>query len=47
MSPDPTNIEIGSVAPDMELESNRGALVRLSDYRSRKLVVLYFIREFN
>lgn len=39
-------IEVGSVAPDFTLESSDGTVVRLSDYRDRKHVVLYFMREF-
>jgi AhpC/TSA family len=39
-------INIGSPAPDFSLESNTGILVRLSEYRGRANVVLYFMREF-
>jgi len=40
------DLEVGSVAPDFSLESSDGTIVRLSDYRNRKHVVLYFMREF-
>ena len=39
-------INIGSPAPDFSLESNTAILVRLSEYRGRANVVLYFMREF-
>jgi peroxiredoxin Q/BCP len=34
-------IDVGSIAPDFELESDSGQTVRLADYRGRR-VVLYF-----
>lgn len=34
-------IDVGSVAPDFELEADSGQTVRLADYRGRR-VVLYF-----
>lgn len=34
-------VEVGQIAPDFELTSDRGEKVRLSDFRGRK-VVLYF-----
>jgi peroxiredoxin Q/BCP len=48
--PPPTNnpdenmkrIEIGDVAPDFELPAQTGQRVRLSDYRDKQVVVLYF-----
>ncbi len=46
MTDDMTDINVGSVAPDFSLESNNGAFVRLSEYRGRSNVVLYFMREF-
>ncbi len=39
-------VRIGSPAPDFTLESNAGEEVTLSNYRGRKAVVLYFMREF-
>jgi peroxiredoxin len=47
MSTGAAAVQVGSVAPDFSLESNRGSIVKLSDYRERKYVVLYFMREFN
>lgn len=46
MPDDGMEIKIGSVAPDFNLESSDGTVVHLSDYRNRKHVVLYFMREF-
>ena len=46
MTDDTTEINVGSPAPDFRLESNGGAIVRLSEYRGRAHVVLYFMREF-
>ena len=46
MPDDGMEIEAGSVAPDFALESNDGTVVHLTDYRNRKHVVLYFMREF-
>lgn len=37
---------VGSPAPDFCLESDGGAMVRLSEYQGRANVVLYFMREF-
>ncbi len=34
------------VAPDFELEDTQGNLVRLSDYRGQKYIVLVFLRGF-
>lgn len=36
----------GEIAPDFELEAVNGNLVRLSDFRDNKLVVLVFLRGF-
>ena len=47
MSTDAADVEVGSAAPDFSLESNSGNSVRLSDYRGRRHVVLYFMREFS
>lgn len=46
MFDDATEVNVGSLAPDFRLESNGGAIVRLSEYRGRAHVVLYFMREF-
>lgn len=37
---------VGSPAPDFSLESNGGTIVRLSEYRERAHVIVYFLREF-
>ena len=46
MLDDVTEVNVGSFAPDFGLECNEGAIVRLSEYRGRAHVVLYFMREF-
>jgi peroxiredoxin len=46
MKNDATEVSVGSPAPDFRLESNGGTMVRLSEYRGRAHVVLYFMREF-
>ena len=46
MSDDGTEVNVGSLAPDFGLESDGGAIVRLSEYRGRAHVILYFMREF-
>src|SRR5688572_10400730 len=40
-------IEAGAAAPDFSLESSEKSVIRLSDYRGQKHVVLYFMREFS
>jgi peroxiredoxin len=46
MENDAAEVTVGSLAPDFRLESSEGAFVRLSQYRGRAHVVLYFMREF-
>ena len=46
MGNEATGVEVGSVAPDFNLDSSTGMPVRLSSYRDRQNVVLYFVREF-
>ncbi len=41
-----TEVSVGSRAPDFSLESSSGAQVALSDYRGRRNVLVYFMREF-
>jgi len=41
---DTGRVRIGELAPDFSLESYRGEVVTLSDYRDRKDVVLVFYR---
>ncbi|MBI3162448.1 MAG: redoxin domain-containing protein [Chloroflexi bacterium] len=42
----PTLITPGEPAPDFELEDVHGSLIRLSDFRGNKPVVLAFLRGF-
>lgn len=46
MLDDVTEFNVGSLAPDFGLESGDGTNVRLSEYRGRAHLVLYFMREF-
>ena len=46
MGDNATEVNVGSLAPDFRLESNEGTMIRLSEYRGRAHVVLYFMREF-
>ena len=39
-------IEVGSEAPDFALPSVAGPAVRLSDFRGKHNVIMYFMREF-
>ena len=39
-------IEVGAIAPDFTLQANTGDTMRLSDFRSSKHILLYFMREF-
>jgi peroxiredoxin Q/BCP len=36
------NLEIGDVAPDFELYSDEGNLVKLSDYRGQRVLLFFF-----
>ncbi len=36
----------GQVAPPFELEDDRGEMVKLSDYRGRKVVLAFFPKAF-
>jgi peroxiredoxin len=46
MTDETLNVHNGSPAPDFSLEASDGTIIRLSDYRNNKHVVLYFMREF-
>ena len=46
MFDDATEVNVGSLAPDFGLESAGETMVRLSAYRGRAHVILYFMREF-
>jgi peroxiredoxin Q/BCP len=37
-----TTLKVGDTAPDFALPSNQGGIVKLSDYRGKKNVVLAF-----
>ena len=39
-------VSLGSQAPDFTLPSGDGREIHLADFRSRKNVVLFFIREY-
>jgi peroxiredoxin len=41
------DITIGSLAPEFSLTASNGSEIKLSDFRSKKSVYLFFIREFN
>jgi peroxiredoxin len=42
----PTSGGIGSLAPDFKLTASNGQEIRLSDFRSKRNVVLFFVREY-
>ena len=44
---DTIETKIGSHAPDFKLPSTDGSEIRLSDFRGKKNVILFFVREFN
>lgn len=46
MSTNISEVEVGSVAPDFSLSTSDGKTIRLSDFKGKKHVVLYFMREF-
>ena len=37
-----TTLKVGDMAPDFTLRSDQGAMVKLSDYRGKKNVILAF-----
>ncbi len=43
---DTIEAKIGSHAPDFRLPSTNGSEIALSDFRGKKNVVLFFVREF-
>lgn len=44
---DTIEAKIGSHAPDFHLLSTSGNKIGLSDFRGKKNVILFFVREFN
>jgi peroxiredoxin len=40
-------LNVGSPAPDFTLPAGDGREIRLSDYRGKAAVVLFFVREYN
>jgi len=44
---DTIEAKIGSHAPDFHLSSTSGSKIGLSDFRGKKNVILFFVREFN
>ncbi len=40
-------LNVGSPAPDFTLPATDGREIRLSDYRDKALIVLFFVREYN
>ena len=44
---DTIEAKIGSVAPDFKLMASNDREISLSDFRGKRNVVLFFIREFN
>jgi len=45
-STDTIDAKIGSIAPDFKLKATNGQEIALSDFRGKKNVVLFFIREY-
>ncbi len=44
-SADTMDAKIGSIAPDFKLMATNGQEIALSDFRGKKNVILFFIRE--
>ncbi len=44
--PDQAELAIGSPAPDFTLMAGNGKEIKLSDFRFKNNVVLFFIREY-
>ena len=38
---------VGSMAPEFSLVASSGNEIKLADFRSRKNMVLFFVREYN
>ena len=39
-------LAVGAMAPEFGLAASSGGEIHLADYRSRKNIVLFFVREF-
>jgi peroxiredoxin len=39
-------LTVGSMAPDFSLPAGDGTEIKLADFRSKKNVVLFFVREY-
>ena len=46
MGTEDNGVGLGVAGPDFSLEFNEGRQVRLSEFRGRSKVLLYFMREF-
>ena len=42
-----SDLAVGMMAPEFSLPAGDGGEIKLADFRSKKNVVLFFIREFN
>ena len=42
-----SELTIGSTAPEFSLPASNGSRVALADFRSKKNVYLFFVREYN
>jgi peroxiredoxin Q/BCP len=43
--PKQTRVTVGSKAPDFTLRDQEGRLVRLSDFRGRKVIIYFYVRD--
>ena len=44
---DGIDVKIGSYAPDFSLPAATGGEIRLSSFRQKAMVVVFFVREFH
>ena len=47
MMNDYPDIIIGSLAPEFSLPASNGTDIALADFRSKNIIYLFFVREFN
>jgi peroxiredoxin len=45
-SADSIDAKIGSLAPNFKLKATNGREIELADFRGRKNVILFFVREY-